>query len=425
MRKLIILSFLLFFLKLSSAVKLESVFETSDVGEYNQWVSEHKGEYPELKPVYILGERTGVKEGIKTPTGKTRIYEYRLYYYDDNGNLVNTEDLSGHEMKVTFSPDHDRVIIREWRDVEPYGSYFCTVKDKYGNVLFEKRTGMNMITPTPLEGIYLSELSYHEAVPPEPVISVFDENGKTIGELKDILGFYSREGEILVSRDNKLLFFGGTRGLGGNPDCIILMDDGGNEISFKDFVANLNNPNRIEVMGLRWSADEDIEKIAVGFNGVVYVYDRNWNFLHEWEVPSRAHPSVGLSPDGEYMATFGAKTVCFFDLKGDSLMWKKRLEEAGRAKYVKVLPESKGVVVGTKWPAWVYLLNNTGEVVKYTDLGSKEIQKYVKGVPIKRKLYEPMIYKIDISSGNIVIKVFNRPDTSLDFYSKVWKLGEE
>lgn len=413
MRKLIILSFLLFFLKLSSAVKLESVFETSDVGEYNQWVSEHKGEYPELKPVYILGERTGVKEGIKTPTGKTRIYEYRLYYYDDNGNLVNTEDLSGHEMKVTFSPDHDRVIIREWKDKEPYGYYTYTVKNRRGIEIFNKSDRI-VFTPDPKR---------YFLIPYNRYMPIFTKlcrgDGREIREFNDFIF----RGGAFASQDNETFLITASKGHIGKPYLAVIIDKDGNEISrSKEFSPD---PEKVEVFGLTWTTNKDIAKIAVGFNGVVYVYDRSWNLLHKWEVPSRAHPSVGLSSDGENLVTFGAKTVCLYNLEKGRLIWKNKLEDAGRAGNVTVLPDGKGVVVGTKWPAQVYLLNKTGEIVKYTDLGSKVIRETPNGRHRTRKTYKTMDYKIDVSGDNVAIKVFNKSETPSGFYSEIWKLGEE
>ena len=415
-RFLVFVGFMLFAFSLvgEAQFKVTKVLETADVGEYNRWVMANKEKYPDLKPVYILGEKIGQRKGIWREAYGTTIKEYRLYYYDENGVLVKMEMVEGHEMEIKFSPSHDRMIIREWKDEGPYGIYYYTVKDSDGREIF---TVQSMVRFTPLKNRYILT----PPPPPDGLLPIWtkicDEKGTTIGEVKDALF----GGEVRVSQDGGRILVYARGGFNNEPDFLIFLDGNGHEVSRKEFMPDRSKG---EVWGLRWSMDEDAERIAVGFNGKVYVYDRNWFLLHEYKVPSRVHPSVGLSPDGRYLATFGADILCFFDLERDSLLWQKRLENAGRAKFVRVLGGGRGILVGTKWPAWVYFLDGRGEVVKYEDLGSKEIRKYVKGVPIGRELYESLDYTLDVISGNIVIKVFNKPDAPRGFYSEIWTIEE-
>jgi|GEM_PF-6094871 len=398
-------------------MKIERILETTDVREYNRWVMTHRREHPGLKSVYILAEQIGVREGIRKEIIGTKIKSYRIHYYDANGNEVKTEVVEGHNMEIIFSPEHDRMIIKEWKDEPPYGKYYYTVYDKYGNKLFTKVDTTIAFLLT-LKNRYMLELTSMDGAPPVWA-GICNNHGIVMGEWKNI----SFEKGIRVSQDKKKALIYGLGGFEMEPDFLIFIDViTGKEISRKEFMPDLKKG---EVFGLTGDMDENAQRIVVSFNDKVYVYNRNWNLLFKIDVPTYpGNPGVGLSPDGKYLATFGSDTVRFFDLEKGILLWKEVLKYAGRPKYLKVLRNGKGVLVGTKWPAWVYLLDDKGRLIKYENLGSKEIRKYIKGVPISRVLYETLEYTLDVIGDKVVIKVFNRPGSPIGFYSIVWRMEE-
>ncbi len=135
MKKITLLIFVLSLSLLKTEIDIEKVLETESISEYNRWVEENKSKYPEIEPIYFQIKQ--IKDGKYQPDAprtfnslpehpSTDIYE--IEYYDENGNILNKEEISGY-LKVF--PLENKYSI-------PYikNGYFQIIQFDYPNAEF-------------------------------------------------------------------------------------------------------------------------------------------------------------------------------------------------------------------------------------------------------------------------------------------------
>ncbi len=371
MRRIILAIATFIFCLFGAEVRVEKVLETTSVKEYNQWVKKNRAKYPGLKPIYIQTEiikgarsRAAVDyEPEKTfdpSPDNPFINEYRIRYYNENGDVVKEEIIRGY-VAVRVSLNFDEVLINK-RDHPWYPeNRINIVKDKRGNIKIIRDDVFSLIF-TGIEGLYIEEADYECG---SEYLRLFDKNGNVIGTLEGA----SRCMVTATSADGKFIIDGYAQEPNWKPGLLFLYAKNGVVLWRKEFAWQEGAPQ-----GLYPSISGDGNVIAVGHIDKVYVYKRNGEVWQEYGYNPPYPALSALSYDGRFLAIVtreaGTKVMLCDNEKGE-IVWTKRIEgltpsTCGRS--IVISPDGRYVGVMMR-PDKVYLFGENGQILKQWDLG--------------------------------------------------------
>jgi hypothetical protein len=282
-------------------VKVEKVLETTSIKEYNQWVSKNKTKYSGLKPFYLKSET--IKWGK----------EYKVYYYDEDGNLRKQELIKarpGKWLSMNTSPYDGIIVLAESEDsheAEPFGKH--TIKDRLGRELCSFDWGFDEastagVRPLPGGIGILRTKSY-----PSNSYSCYAElltwDGKIFGRIENLC--HINIGSKATPNKRFMVL---------NSEFTAILVEDGKELWRKSF------PSGIEV-----GISDDGQYVAIGDAGTVYVYNRNGDSLYSFCFSHiMSNPRPIFSPDDKYLIVLASGELALIDNANGKLIWKVKTE---------------------------------------------------------------------------------------------------
>ncbi|MCX7996035.1 MAG: hypothetical protein N3A65_09770, partial [candidate division WOR-3 bacterium] len=399
MRRIILAILTFIFCLLWAEVKVEKMLETTSIKEYNQWVTRNKAKYPELRPIYVNAKQAGRTQDEG--------YKYKIYYYDENGEKKDAEEVNG-LVTVDVSPYYDAVGIF-WSDTTlPYANPSRSIiKNQYGEIIVDtQHVYFAFVSPY----LYLT-VPVGEVSPPHPSVQVFSVKNKTrVRTLKDC--WLLNERDVAHSYDFNFTVASIEVDWHCNSQHLLLLDSEGNEKWRK---AYYDNPEKFG--GINVAIAPDATAIVAIKDEKIYVYDSSGILQKEVSLPNLDFVQCGVSNLGKFLLIVSRSYITKYDNEDNLELWRKEITEGLPIKVVLSKESDYGLI--QFYPNVVYLINESGNILKRWDL---EAEVHHPTAPSGRKIevIHPVEVRLEFHKDIAVII----HELNGEIFIKIWRLKE-
>jgi hypothetical protein len=327
-------------------ITVNQVLETTNISEFNQWVSENRLEYPGLKPVLIDCAHDLEKLSVK---------QYEITYYQKNGNILATEVINSDSFTAHVPLTNDRLLIYKYKPGKESEISQTIVKDAKGKTIFA----------VPYCVIYLGMDIYVESRSryAEPDVKILNRTGKQVGVLKDVT--WIDLSRLCIADDERYAVFNGIRG--ETYDQIILINREGKEM--------WRRPGHCYSLFM----SKDGSKIGMHHGKTVSVFLEDGSFLSAYNPFDVDHGfDNSFSEDGNWYLAGDYSKVEYYDNTTGELLWENDTllaKHGDRVRYLGVIGNGELIVV-LCFSHNIYVFGKEGNLLKKTNLDLGEEWHY-------------------------------------------------
>ena len=276
----------------ASAATFKKVFSSTDIGAYNQWLSQHRDEYRSLPPLYISSEVISTASGVG---GDVRTV--RVSFFGPSGARVASEDFTGH-VYVSVSPGRSAAYIvtrpdtGETRTVSVYGGR--------GNRLFRIDDGG--LSPTDGGLYFRTWLDPDDGNPTRDYAEILDSRGRSLGRINGWTAAEIQAHWVYSSVDSTYVL---PLGIGR----VFVLNQSGGALWDTVFRGNVS-----------LAITDSSRRVVVGTEGgTVFTRDLVPGRTRSFPLPDEfRYPEVGVNADGSRVAVYGYGTSALQVIYPDS-----------------------------------------------------------------------------------------------------------
>lgn len=412
---------------IQAEVKIETILETTQIKEYNNWIKNTESINFGINPIYIkfylikdIGstiERKKYDPERSLNPSPTNPYtrKYKISYFNEDGRLNKEEEIMGY-VAVKLSLNFDEVlIIQKDHPINPEKTV-TTIKDRNGNVVFSSNNIFS-INFTGC-GLYWEDIDVENF---KTDIKLFNKNGNEINHLNNVWIPYHLMPP--VSLDKKFLVEGFMPPFqnDSDPSQLVFLSNEGMIIWKKEFSVPKSS---VSPIGLYPSISGDGNVISIGHLNKIYVYKKNGETWREY-TNDYSFPSLSsLTQDGKFLivATRESGTkLSFYNNETGALLWWKKVKDNPITMSlfsISISPDGNYIALVTR-PNILYFFNNKGEILKRIELN------YKKYYSLNNSHKEDLLVITKFFNNYFsVIYTIGNVDYGPDFYYQIFKINQ-